>query len=66
MRLGFSLDPRLGLDPGGPQTIVMLLLRFAVAIAASYLFYRLVEVRAIRASRRLRGPVDAASHPVVA
>jgi peptidoglycan/LPS O-acetylase OafA/YrhL len=52
-----QLALRLGLTPGVTQTAVMLGARLAIAIAVGYLFYRLIEIRAIRASRRLRGPV---------
>ncbi len=56
----------VGLTEGPAQTIAMLMLRLAVALSVAYLFYRLIEVRAIRASRRLRTPVVAsAPSPVV-
>ncbi len=51
---GKVLAFRLGLVPEGPQLLAIVAIRFALAIAAAYFFYRLIELPAIRASRRLR------------
>lgn len=46
---------RVGVSPGPVETIVVLVLRLAVALGAAYLFYRVIETRFIRLSRVLGG-----------
>ena len=59
MGLAKRLAIFLGLAEGPVQTIVMLLVRAGVVIGVAYVFYRIVEVPAIRASRKLRTPLVA-------
>jgi peptidoglycan/LPS O-acetylase OafA/YrhL len=47
---------RLGLAPSDVGTLAMIGFRFVFAMVVAYAFYRIVELRAIRASRKLRQP----------
>jgi peptidoglycan/LPS O-acetylase OafA/YrhL len=58
---GKQLILRAGLAPGLVQGAIVIVFRVTLAIVAAYVFYRIFETWAIRASRRARQSVSAAA-----